>query len=120
MTPLRPGLALAAALFPLLGSGPATGQDRAAIDATAIYGNRELPKVLYIVPWKKPLPAPLSGRPELSVLDEPLLPLDREVFRRRLAYEQQQAALQPSGVTTARPAAPLSSDVSSSISSEKK
>ena len=35
---------------------PAFGQDRAEIDPTKIIGNRELPKVLYIVPWKKPLP----------------------------------------------------------------
>src|SRR5262245_30351980 len=27
--------------------------DRMELDATAITGNRELPKVLYIVPWKK-------------------------------------------------------------------
>ncbi len=31
-------------------------QDRADIDRQQIIGNRELPKVLYIVPWKKPLP----------------------------------------------------------------
>ena len=38
-------------------------QDRADIDRTQIIGNRELPKVLIIVPWKKPLPGDLSGRP---------------------------------------------------------
>ena len=31
----------------------ALAQDRADIDRTQIIGNRELPKVLYIVPWKK-------------------------------------------------------------------
>ncbi|MGZ5716149.1 MAG: hypothetical protein ACXWIG_18500, partial [Caldimonas sp.] len=31
-------------------------QDRAELERTQIIGNRELPKVLYIVPWKKPLP----------------------------------------------------------------
>ena len=30
---------------------PAFAQDRADIDRTQIIGNRELPKVLYIVPW---------------------------------------------------------------------
>ena len=34
----------------------AFAQDRADIDRTQIIGNRELPKVLYIVPWKKPPP----------------------------------------------------------------
>ena len=64
-------------------------QDRADIDRTQIIGNRELPKVLYIVPWKKPLPATLSGRPVASVLDEALAPIDREVFRREVSYDKQ-------------------------------
>ena len=64
----------------------AAAQDRAEMDRTQIIGNRELPKVLYIVPWKKPMPGDLSGRPLVSVLDEALAPLDRDVFRRQLAY----------------------------------
>ena len=68
---------------------PALAQDRADIDRTQIIGNRELPKVLYIVPWKKPLPASLSGRPVASVLDEALAPIDREVFRREAQFDAQ-------------------------------
>jgi len=74
---------------------PAFGQDRAEIDPTKIIGNRELPKVLYIVPWKKPLPGDLAGRPPVSVVDEALAPLDRDVFRRQVRYdklEQEHAA----------------------------
>lgn len=70
----------------------ALAQDRADIDRTQIIGNRELPKVLYIVPWKKPLPAELAGRPMVSVLDEALAPIDRDVFRRQVQYDAQ---LQP-------------------------
>jgi hypothetical protein len=66
---------------------PAFAQDRADIDRTQIIGNRELPKVLYIVPWKKPLPGDLSSRPLASVLDEALAPLDRDVFRRQVQYD---------------------------------
>jgi hypothetical protein len=80
------GLALA------LLSGVALAQDRADIDRTQIIGNRELPKVLYIVPWKKPLPGDLSGRPTTSLLDEVLSPVDRDVFRRQVSYDAQ---LQP-------------------------
>jgi hypothetical protein len=72
-----------------LGSMPARAQDRADIDRTQIIGNRELPKVLYIVPWKKPLPGELTGRPAASVLDEALAPIDRDVFRRQLRYDAQ-------------------------------
>jgi hypothetical protein len=67
----------------------AYAQDRADIDRTQIIGNRELPKVLYIVPWKKPLPGELTGRPAASVLDEALAPIDRDVFRRQLRYDAQ-------------------------------
>lgn len=67
----------------------AIAQDRAEIDTAKIVGNRELPKVLYIVPWKKPVPGQLSGKPAASVLDEVLAPVDREVFRRQVAYQAQ-------------------------------
>ena len=69
------------------GATTALAQDRADIDRTQIIGNRELPKVLYIVPWKKPLPGDLSGRPMASVLDEVLGPVDRDVFRRQVRYD---------------------------------
>jgi hypothetical protein len=65
----------------------AFAQDRAEIDRTQIIGNRELPKVLYIVPWKKPLPGELAGRPMAGVLDEVLAPIDRDVFRRQVQYD---------------------------------
>ena len=60
--------------------------DRADLEGTQILGNRELPKVLYIVPWKQPLPTDLVGRPASSVLDEALSPVDREVFERQVHY----------------------------------
>lgn len=69
--------------------GAAMAQDRAQIDRTQIIGNRELPKVLYIVPWKKPMQGQLSGRPLVSVVDEALAPVDRDVFRRQVQYDAQ-------------------------------
>ena len=81
---------------------PAFGQDRAEIDPTKIIGNRELPKVLYIVPWKKPLPGDLAGRPPVSVVDEALAPVDRDVFRRHVRYD----ALEQAHAVAAAPAAP--------------
>jgi hypothetical protein len=68
---------------------PALAQDRADLERTQITGNRELPKVLYIVPWKKPVPLTMGGRPVVSVLDEALAPVDRDVFRRQISYESQ-------------------------------
>ncbi len=80
---------LAAGALLLAIAAPAFAQDRADIDRTQIIGNRELPKVLYIVPWKKPLPGELSSRPPVSVVDEALAPLDREEFRRQVGYSTQ-------------------------------
>lgn len=62
-------------------------EDRADLERTAIVGQRELPKVLYIVPWKKPIPGDLSGKPVSGVLDEALAPVDREVLRRQMAFD---------------------------------
>ncbi|WP_374674761.1 hypothetical protein [Ideonella sp.] len=88
---LSVGLVSLAALACL--AAPARAQDRIDIERGAqIIGNRELPKVLYIVPWKKPLPGEMSGRPTVSVLDEALAPVDREVFRRQLQYGAPAAA----------------------------
>ncbi len=60
--------------------------DRLELDTTQITGNRELPKVLYIVPWKRADLGDLTGRPVNSLLDEVLTPVDRDVFRRENRY----------------------------------
>ena len=78
---------LIASMTVALFAAPVFAQDRADIDRTQIIGNRELPKVLYIVPWKKPLPGDLAGRPVASVLDEAMAPIDRDVFRRQVRYD---------------------------------
>jgi hypothetical protein len=86
-------LSIPLALF----AAAAQAEDRVDLDKTQIIGNRELPKVLYIVPWKKPLPGELAGRPSVSVLDEVLAPVDRDVFRRQIQFD---------AATRAAPAAP--------------
>lgn len=80
---------LTTTLLAATAAAPTFAQDRADIDRTQIIGNRELPKVLYIVPWKKPAPGTLAGKPVASVLDEALAPVDREVFRRQVQYDAQ-------------------------------
>jgi hypothetical protein len=69
-----------------------TAKDRLDLDASQITGNRELPKVLYIVPWRSAELGDLVGRPVNSLLDEVLEPVDRDVFRRQNRYFE---ALQP-------------------------
>lgn len=62
------------------------GSDRLELDTTDITGNRELPKVLYIVPWKRSDLGDVVGKPVNSLLDEVLQPLDRDVFQRENRY----------------------------------
>lgn len=61
-------------------------QDRIQLDTTQISGNRELPKVMYVVPWRKADLGEFAGRPPNSLLDEALTPVDRDVFRRQNRY----------------------------------
>ena len=60
--------------------------DRLDLDTTVVTGNRELPKVLYIVPWKKADIGELPAQPFNTLLDEVLTPVDRDVFRREVTY----------------------------------
>lgn len=74
------------------GAASAKAHDRIELDTTQITGNRELPKVLYIVPWKRSDLGDLVGKPVNSLLDEVLAPVDRDVFKRQNRYYD---ALQP-------------------------
>ena len=82
--PAAPAAASAAA------SGTATragkSSDHIELDTTQISGNRELPKVMYVVPWRRADPGEFTGRPLNSLLDEALTPVDRDVFRRQNRY----------------------------------
>ena len=73
-------------------------KDRLDLESTQITGNRELPKVLYIVPWRSAELGDLVGRPVNSLLDEVLEPVDRDVFRRQNRYFE---ALQPNSAAPA-------------------
>jgi hypothetical protein len=66
--------------------------DRLQLESTQITGNRELPKVMYVVPWRRADLGDLMVRPANSLLDEALTPVDRDVFRRQSQYYE---ALQP-------------------------
>ena len=65
---------------------PAAEKRDLQLETTQITGNRELPKVMVIVPWKTAEPAALAGRPVNSLVEEVLTPIDRDVMRRTLDY----------------------------------
>jgi hypothetical protein len=65
---------------------PPNGVDRLDLGTATVTGDREQPKVMYIVPWKKSDIGDMGGKPMNSLLDEVLAPVDREVFRRQVDY----------------------------------
>ena len=83
---------------PKSGKGGKNAADRVDLDTTTVTGNRELPKVMYVVPWKRSDIGDLIGRPANSLLDEVLAPVDRNVFRREVQYYQ---ALKPDSAASA-------------------
>lgn len=83
MTAPRIVLLLASLLAtPVLAEQP----ERLELDTSKVTGNRELPRVMAIVPWKKAPPGELPGRPVQSLLDETLAPADRLVMRRQASH----------------------------------
>jgi len=62
------------------------GVDRLQLNTATVTGDREQPKVMYIVPWKSSDIGDLSGKPMNSLLDEALAPVDRDEFKREVVY----------------------------------
>jgi hypothetical protein len=60
--------------------------DRLELGTATVTGDREQPKVMYIVPWKKSDIGDLAGKPMNSLVDEILAPVDRDVFKREVVY----------------------------------
>jgi hypothetical protein len=83
---------LSFSLFLTLVAGmPALAEEQAVpqaqpkeLSGMSIVGNDEAPKSLYIVPWKS---SELGVKTSLQMLfDEQLVPVDRDVFMRQLAF----------------------------------
>jgi hypothetical protein len=60
--------------------------DRLELSTATVTGDREQPKVMYIVPWKRSDIGDLAGKPMNSLVDEILAPVDRDVFKREVVY----------------------------------
>jgi hypothetical protein len=79
--------------------------DRLQLDTTSITGNRELPKVMSIVPWKAAEPPAGPDRPMGSLIEELLAPLDRDEFRREITYYRDLTSQSATPTTVASPGA---------------
>ncbi len=71
--------------------------DQLLLDSTSIRGNQELPRVMYIVPWKDSKLGDVIGKPVNSLVDEVLAPVDRDVFLRQTKYFDQLYGSEESG-----------------------
>jgi hypothetical protein len=89
--------------------GSASGQksgskvDRLELGTATVTGDREQPKVMYIVPWKQSDIGDLAGKPMNSLVDEILAPVDRDEFKREVVYYH---AVQAEGSQNAAPPKP--------------
>src|SRR5271169_5373236 len=87
-TPTKPAVAPIAAARAGGAAPKSTAVDRMELGTATVTGDREQPKVMYIVPWKKSDIGDLSGKPMNSLLDEALAPVDRDEFKREVIYYQ--------------------------------
>ncbi len=70
-------------------SAASQAEERVELEGSTIIGNSELPKVLYIAPWRRSRPGrPVDPTLTSDLLEEPLRPVDPEEFRRDVEYWQ--------------------------------
>ncbi len=74
-------------------SGASFAEEEArVILQSTVTGNQEQPKVLYIVPWQAPGGADHLRQPLQPIVDDILISVDRDEFRRELEYRDALAA----------------------------
>lgn len=79
--------------------------DRVDLGTATVTGDREQPKVMYVVPWKSADIGELSGKPMNSLIDEALAPVDRAEFKREVVYYDVMKADRSRAAAPAAPAA---------------
>ena len=66
----------------------ALAETRIELDETKVQGASELPKVLYIVPWKK---TEMDTKPVKlnTMVEEVMTPVDRDVLKRQVKFYEE-------------------------------
>jgi hypothetical protein len=73
-------------IFCISSTAVVDAQEKLQMEGTEITGNKELPKVLYIVPWKSVERFDISSPPIVSIMEQKLTPIDRASFKRTIHY----------------------------------
>ena len=76
------------ATLALTNSAALSAQESLQLEGTAITGNKELPMVLYIVPWKSVERFEIKPPEITSIMDQKLQPIERASFKRTIDYHQ--------------------------------
>lgn len=74
----------------------AHAETRLNVDQTNIFGNRELPKVTFVTPWRD-VNIDMPDLRFTRTIDEPLIPLDRETLRLQIEINKQLNSHEPPG-----------------------
>ena len=73
-------------IFAISSAAGVVAQEKLEMQGTEITGNKELPKVLYIVPWKSVERFEITSPPIASIMEQKLTPIDRSSFKRTINY----------------------------------
>ena len=76
-------------LLLMLGISSLQAEEVINMEGTTVVGNRELPKVLYIVPWQQAELPDVSELPLNGLINDALSPVDRDVFQRQVKFHYQ-------------------------------
>jgi len=88
-TPRAPAALGATALIAACLAPTALAQEAQVNLHSTVSGNRELPKVMYIVPWQQPAAAQFDYELHNSIAEELFTPMDRDEFLRGLVYSHE-------------------------------
>ena len=73
-------------IFAISSTASVNAQEKLQMQGTEITGNKELPKILYIVPWKSVERFDISSPPIVSIMEQKLTPIERASFKRTIHY----------------------------------
>ncbi len=75
-------------LCALLATLPVASEERINMEGISIIGNKELPNILYIVPWKSANLPEMVELPLSTLINDALEPIDRKALLREQYYQQ--------------------------------
>jgi len=74
-------------MFTLLLPAMSLAEQKIKLKSSTITGNSELPKILYVVPWKKVAATEINYQLTIhGIADDVLTPVDPEEFRRQAKH----------------------------------